>query len=329
MQLSRSSLNPAPAMPMRRLGRTNLNVSALALGTVELGLDYGIAVPGDYGKPDERDAINLVHAALDTGINLIDTARAYGASEEILGRALTGRRDQAILATKVSTQGPGGAALDAGELARAMQTSLDTSLRALATDYVDIWQIHNVDDATLAHADIVAEIFARNRAAGKVRFTGGSFYGAELPRRALAHDLFDVMQITYSILDQRLADHFFAEAQTADVGIMARSVLLKGALTPRAEHLPDHLSPLRLRYRALAALIGAAGLTATAPQVAIAYALAQPAIHAVLIGVRTVDELRQNLDALTVTLSPDLIVQLNVLRLDDPGLLNPATWGIP
>lgn len=319
----------APAMPMRRLGRTDLTVSALALGTVELGLDYGIAVPGDFGKPDEQDAVRLVHAALDAGINLIDTARAYGASEEVLGRALAGRRDQVVLTTKVSTQGPGGAPLNPDDLAQAMQHSLDTSLRTLATDYIDIWQVHNVDEATLAHAEVVADLFARNRAAGNIRFGGGSFYGAELPRRALTHNLFDVMQITYSILDQRLADHFFVEAQAADIGILARSVLLKGALTPRAEHLPDHLSSLRLRYRALTALIGAAGLTAATAQVAIAFALAQPAIHAVLIGVRTVDELRQNLDALTVVLPPKLIAQLNILRLDDANLLNPATWGIP
>jgi aryl-alcohol dehydrogenase-like predicted oxidoreductase len=329
MQSSRSSLVSVPTMPMRRLGRTNLKVSALALGTVELGLDYGIAVPGDFGKPHEQDAIRLVHAALEAGINLIDTARAYGASEEVLGRALTGRREQVLLATKAGTQGPGGAPLSPDDLARTMQDSLDTSLRTLATDYVDIWQVHNVDEATLAQAEVVADLFARNRAAGKIRFSGGSFYGADLPRRALAHNLFDVMQITYSILDQRLADQFFDEAQAADVGILARSVLLKGALTPRAEHLPDHLSPLRLRYRALTALIGAAGLPAATAQVAIAFALAQPAIHAVLIGVRTTDELRQNLDALAVALPPELMAQLSVLRLDDANLLNPATWGIP
>lgn len=326
------SVNPdsvPPRIPMRRLGRTNLQVSALALGTVELGIDYGIAVPGDYGTPAEADAIRLVHAALEAGINLIDTARAYGKSEEVLGRALHDRRDQAVLATKVVTQGKNGTSLSATELRTAMLDGLDTSLRQLQTDYVDVWQIHNVDAATLAQADVVGEVFEQARQAGKIRFTGGSFYGADLPRQALQHDLFDVMQVTYSVLDQRLADHFFAEAGAADVGIMVRSVLLKGALTPRAEHLPPHLSVLRDRYHALCRLGVEHGQSCTSAQLAIAYALAQPSIHAVLIGVRTSEELAQNVAAVDVNMSPTLLRELTSLRLDDADLLNPGTWGIP
>ena len=75
-------------MDYRILGRSGLRVSALALGTVELGLDYGITLPGEFGRPAESEAIRLIHAALDAGINLLDTARAYGESEPVLGRAL-------------------------------------------------------------------------------------------------------------------------------------------------------------------------------------------------------------------------------------------------
>ncbi len=78
-------------------------MSALALGTVELGLDYGIAMPGEFGRPPIEEAIRLVHAAIDSGITLIDTARAYGESEAVLGQALRGRREQVVLATKVRT----------------------------------------------------------------------------------------------------------------------------------------------------------------------------------------------------------------------------------
>ncbi len=318
-----------PDMPLHTLGSTGLVVSALALGTVELGLDYGIMAPGDYGRPDEADAINLVHQALAAGINLIDTARAYGTSEEVLGKALAGHRDQVVLATKVSTQGPGGAPYSPDQLRRHMRDSLEESLRRLNTDYIDIWQIHNVDQPTLDAADLLAEVFDEAKQAGKVCFSGGSFYGPHLPQLALESELFDVMQITYSILDQRLADTFFPAAAKAGVGIIARSVLLKGVLTDRAEHLPDHLQPLRLRSRSLAALITDAGLDATRAETAIAFALAQPAIHSVLIGVRTVDELISNLDALRLELSPSLMANLAALRLDDPDLLNPSTWGIP
>lgn len=316
-------------MPTRTLGKTELSVSALALGTVELGVDYGIVVPGHFGRPAEADAVSLVHQALDVGINFIDTARAYGTSEQVLGSALRGRRDQIVLATKVVTQGPGGTHLTGGELRRHMRDSLDESLRLLQTDYVDIWQVHNVDRGTLDNIEVVGEIFEEAKQAGKIRFGGGSFYGAELPQLALDTGLFEVMQITYSILDQRLADHFFPAAAEAGVGIVARSVLLKGALTERAEHLPDHLEPLRLRARSLAALIADAHLDATQAQAAIAFAMAQSAIHSVLIGVRTADELAANLAALTVDLSPSLLANLASLRLDDADLLNPSTWGIP
>src|SRR5262249_36978880 len=127
----------------RILGRTGLRVSALALGTVELGMDYGIAMPGEYGRPAESEAIRLIHAALDAGITLIDTARAYGESEAVIGRALRGRREQAVLATKVRTQREDGATPDGAELRRIMEQALETSLHLLQTDYIDIWQVHH------------------------------------------------------------------------------------------------------------------------------------------------------------------------------------------
>jgi aryl-alcohol dehydrogenase-like predicted oxidoreductase len=314
---------------MRTLGRTGLQVSAFALGTVELGLDYGINAPGHGGRPPQAEAIRLVHRALDAGINLVDTARAYGSSEEILGEALKDRRHKVVLATKVVTQTAGGLPLTGADLRRHMFDSLELSLAALQTNYVDIWQIHNVDLNLIHEAEVVAEVFDAVRASGQVRYCGGSFYGAELPQQALALNLFDVMQITYSILDQRLTEQFFPLATAANVGICARSVLLKGALTERGEHLPEHLHELRLRSRTFRELIAANNLGATPAQAAIAFALAQPAIHAVLIGVSTHEELRSNLHSLSLELSPTMLELLTSLRLDDADLLNPGTWGIP
>jgi aryl-alcohol dehydrogenase (NADP+) len=324
--LSQQSTSP---MPRRTLGRTGLQVSAFALGTVELGLDYGIHAPGHGGRPAPEDAIRLVHQALDAGINLIDTARAYGTSEEILGTALKGRRDQVIIATKTGAQATGGAPLNGDELRRHMLASLEQSLSALRTDYIDVWQIHNVDRSVMNEAETIAALFEDVRARGWVRFTGGSFYGPDYPLEALSLNLFDVMQITYSILDQRLADRFFPLATEANIGIFARSVLLKGALTERAEHLPAHLNELRLRSRSLRELIAANKLSAAPAQVAIAFALAQPAIHAVLIGISSELELRSNLHSVSLELTPTFLAQLASLRVDDADLLNPGTWGIP
>jgi aryl-alcohol dehydrogenase-like predicted oxidoreductase len=311
------------------LGRTGLRVSALALGTVELGLDYGIAVPGEFGRPAEDQAIRLVHSALDGGMNLIDTARAYGESEAVLGRALRGRRGEVLLATKVRTQRDDGSTPGGEELRRLMREALVTSLRLLQTDYVDIWQVHNVDAALLERRELLAEVFAGARRDGKARSVGGSTYGVEMPMAAIASDLFDMLQVTYSVLDQRLADRVLPAAAERDIGIVARSILLKGALTTRGDHLPDHLAQLRVRSRQFRDLVAEAGLEISPAQAAIAFGLAQPHIHAVLIGVRSERELREALGAAAIQLPADLLARLAALRLDDDDLLNPSTWDIP
>lgn len=316
-------------MRYQTLGRTGLQVSALALGTVELGLDYGIAAPGSFGRPDEADAIRLVHAALDAGVTFIDTARAYGTSEQVLGKALRGRRHAAVLASKARLT-PVDGAPPAGEALRGqLRQSLDESLRQLQTDHLDIWQIHQVDAALLAQAAVVAEVFAEARAAGKVRFTGGSTYGADLPLAAIDARIFDMLQVTYSVLDQRLVEAVFPAAAAEGVGVLVRSILLKGALTERADYLPERLAPLRERSRRFRELVAAASLGGSPVQAAIAFGLANPNIHSVLIGVRSEWELHEDLGALDLVLPAELLEQLRALRLDDEDLLNPSTWGIP
>lgn len=316
-------------MEYRTLGRTGLQVSALALGTVELGLDYGIDAPGEFGRPSESEARRLVHAALDAGINLIDTARAYGESEAVLGRALRDRRAQVVLATKVRTAGENGVTPDAAGLRRQMLASLEDSLRLLQTDYVDIWQIHNVDAELLGRIDQVADVFAEAQRSGKVRWAGGSTYGSDLPLAAIESGVFDMLQGTYSVLDQRLCERVLPLADERDIGILVRSILLKGALTPRGDFLPDRLDMLRRRSRQFRALVAEAGLEVGPIQAAIAFGLANPHIDSVLVGVRSEAELREDLQAVELKLPRELLEQLATLRLDDAELLNPGTWGIP
>lgn len=316
-------------MNYRTLGRTGLKVSALGLGTVELGKDYGIEAPGHFGQPSTSDAIGLVHAALDAGINYIDTARMYGDSEEVLGKALEDRRQDVVVATKAMTQRPDRTHLEGDELRRHLWEELETSLRLLRTDYVDLWQVHSFDADTLASIDVVAETFERARQAGKVRWNGASAYGCEFPRQALETDVFDVLQVSYSVLDQRLDDEVIPAAAARGVGIVVRSILLKGALTAKADHLPDHLVALRTHSRRFRDLVESTGLPQTPAQVAVAFGLAHPQIATVLVGVRTQHELAENLAATECTLDDDLLTSLRALRLDDEDLLNPGTWGIP
>jgi len=313
----------------RPLGRTGMQVSSLGLGTVELGRDYGIEAPGHFGRPPTGDAISLVHAALDAGINYIDTARVYGESEKVLGEALEGRRDDVVLATKFFARGPDEEPLAGEALRTHMRLELETSLRLLRTDFVDLWQLHNLDAQALDQIDVVTEMFDEARQSGKLRWTGVSAYGTEYPRLALETDVFDVLQVPYSVIDQRADDTVMPTAKQRNVGIVARSILLKGALTPKADHLPDHLEILKSHSRRFRDLVEVSGLGLTPVQAAIAFGLAHAQIGTVLIGVRTVQELEENIKATEYTLPDDLLTDLDELRLEDPDLLHPGTWGIP
>lgn len=316
-------------MEYRTLGRSNLRVSVLALGTVELGLDYGIKAPNHFGRPAVADAVRLVHAALDRGITLIDTARGYGESETVLGEALAGKRADVVLATKASAHHPDGTVPTEGGLREHLIAQLETSLRTLQTDYIDLWQIHNVDEAVLSEKATIADLFAEVKAAGKVRAVGGSFYGTALPEIALAQGWLDVIQVTYSVFDQRIADRLLPLASEQNIGVMVRSVLLKGALTERADYLPDHLDPLRQHSQEWRRRVAELLPDYTVAQAALAFALANPHLQSILIGMRTVEELEDNLVALQANLSPTVLDALTTFRLDDEGLLNPGTWGIP
>ena len=316
-------------MNYRTLGRTGLKVSCLALGTVELGLDYGIRAPGQYGQPLRADAIALVHAALGAGINLIDTAPAYGESEAILGEALRGRREKVILATKVRARRSSGELPSEADLEHDMLASLDASLRALQTDHVDLWQIHDADTALFSRADQLRQVFDQARANGKVRWVGASTYGQEAPAAALDTGLFDVLQVPFSVLDQRLSDTLFRRAAELNVGLLIRSVLLKGAVTERADYLPEHLQPLKVRSKQFREILTRAEVGLTPAQAAIAFALGDSRVNSVLIGVRSLQELQENLAAAEASLPAETLKALYGLRVDDDALVDPMLWNLP
>jgi aryl-alcohol dehydrogenase-like predicted oxidoreductase len=304
-------------------------VSTLALGTAELGLEYGISAPGFPSRPSRKSAVSLVRAAVDFGVNLFDTARAYGESEEILGEALTGRWSSAHVATKTLVHAGDGTMLPPGELARYMMTSLDESLLALRRDHVDIWLVHNVDSLVLARLEEVSHVLRGAQASGKVRWTGATAYGVEAPEACLRADAFDVLQVAYSVLDQRIADRVLPLAAQRDVGIIARSVLLKGVLTERADHLPRHLGLLRERSLRFRRVVSDSGLGLSPSQIAIAFAIGTTSIHSTLVGVSTEQELLEDAQAADVQLPTEFLSQLGTLRLDDAQLLDPSTWRIP
>ena len=319
-------------MRYRKLGKTDLQVSALSLGTVALGIPYGIGAHSNGSQgvrpPDDSEAIGLIHHAIDRGINFFDTARAYGRSEEVLGRALRDRRQEVLIATKITCHDKDGVALRGQELTQQMTESLHTSLRLLQTDCVDLLMLHSASDDLLENCDAIA-MLRRFQAQGKARYIGASTYGLVAPRIAISQGV-DALQVAFNILDQRMADEVFPLAKAAGVGIVARSVFLKGVLSPRAAYLPARLAALKAQSCAVKRAAAALSPSMTRVEAALKFVLAQEDVATALVGVRDVAELEASL---AVTHSPrwsaDIINRFRRLRCEEADLLDPSTWGLP
>lgn len=270
-------------------------------------MEYGL--PGSRSRPSAASATRLIHAALDHGINHFDTARAYGDSEAFLGAALQGRRGSVILTTKVSA-----------EPLVAMTASVGRSLSLLRTDYVDVLMIHSAPLEVL-YDDFVIGNLLRLKEQGRFRFLGASVYGNAAAEAAIDRGCFDCLQVAYNALDRRLESGVFARAQAAGVGLVARSVLLKGALTSRYLGLPATYADLRAAVQRLELL----GLPL--PELAYRYVLPEPAVATALVGTQHVTELEEVLDYAKLGALPAAIV--DAIRREAPlgeRWLNPGLW---
>jgi len=307
------------------LGRTNLEVSRISLGTAELGLNYGIRESGKTNLIAKEDAIDILKYALNKGINLFDTAPGYGRSEELLGEVIGNRRD-CVIATKVPIPFKENRLLAKHDLQQKLNTSIDNSLRNLRRQVLDIAQIHNATVEVMKHGGMV-EALLGNRQAGKIRFLGVSVYGEENASFAIQMGCFDVIQVAYSLLDQRMSKYVFPEAKEREVGVINRSVLLKGALSSRAQWLPDELLLLR---RASEKILEIFGVSWDAlPQLACRFCLSSEFLHTVLIGASNKQEIESAISAsLEGPLDQERLKIAKGLGLDDEKLLNPYYWPI-
>jgi aryl-alcohol dehydrogenase-like predicted oxidoreductase len=202
-------------MEYRKLGTGDLQVSAIGFGC------WGISGGSMWGEQDEADSINALNAAVDSGINFFDTAEGYGDgySEELVGRALAGRRDSIILATKVSPQNLAPSAL---------RESCEASLRRLQTDHVDLYQIHWPNPP--GDADEIVKTFEKLRKEGKIRYLGVSNFGPKDLER-YPDDLFVSNQLSYSIAFRAIEYSLLDASVSRGMSIIAYSTLLHGILT--------------------------------------------------------------------------------------------------
>lgn len=310
-------------MRYRPLGNTGLRVSEISLGTAEIGLDYGFKGRRHYAKPDVKESIRLIHTALDRGINLLDTARAYGNSEEVIGRALDGLTFPPHIASKVFLS-EDAAQKDPDSLRREILSSIEASLRALKLESIDLLLIHNT---TLEHLQrqAIRECFEEAQRQGKIRFFGASCYGEEVPLAALRQPAFRALQVPFNLLDQKMSRRVFPAAARQGVGIFVRSAYLRGVLTSQIHSIPERLAPLKTRALATLDLLGkeVSGLA----EAALRFCLSSEPVSSVIIGVKTVTELEANLaDARKGTLPQELLSRLEELSLDGDPLVDPRYW---
>ncbi len=308
------------------LGRTGMTVSRFALGTMMFGA---------AGNPDHDDCVRIIHAALDRGINLVDTADMYstGESEVIVGEALRGRRDDVILATK------GHFALEegrnrSGNSRRHLLRAVDDSLTRLDTDYIDLYQVHRPDfDTDLEETLGVLTDLVR---AGKIRAFGCSTFPAheivESQRLAEARGLmrFRSEQPPYNLLARGIERDVLPVAERWGMGVLTWSPLAFGFLTGRYRHgtnLParegraalrpawfDPADPTTARkLDAVERLIPIADELGTSlPALAVAFPLAHRAVTSVILGPRTLPQLESLLEAVDLDLD-DAVLD----RIDD------------
>jgi aryl-alcohol dehydrogenase-like predicted oxidoreductase len=303
-------------MQYRTLGRTGIKVSPFALGALMFATSIG--------NPDPDDSARIIHKALDAGINLIDTADAYGDSEEIVGNALKGRRDNVVLATKVSRP-VGDDPNQQGASRRWIVTAVENSLRRLQTDHIDLYQIHRPDPTT----DIEETLSALSDLihSGKVRAIGTSAMPASdiieaqwvAERRGL--ERFRTEQPPYSLLNRSIEREVLPVAQRYGVGTLVWGPLGQGLLTGRVRKgrqnelrragLVKHLSDERRLdvVEQFISLAEEAGLPLT--HLAMAFAIAHPGVTSAIVGPRTMSHLDDLLGGIDVALTDDILDRID------------------
>ena len=306
-------------MQYRAIGKIGIKVSPYCLGAMMFGKG---------GNPDHDDSTRIIHKALDAGINFIDTADAYsrGESEEIVGKAIRGRRDGIVLATKAHLP-MGDDPNMRGNSRRWLTRAVEDSLRRLGTDHIDLYQVHrpapdtDIEETLSALTDLMR--------AGKVRAIGSStFPVSELieaqwvaERRGLAR--FRVEQPPYSILDRGIEREVLPACERYGIGAMVWSPLAKGMLTGRYRKGRETPDSVRARYlpkqmadgrkldavEHLIPLAAGAGLSLT--HMAMAFVMAHPGVTSAILGPRTMEHLDDLLAGAEVRLGDDILDRID------------------
>jgi aryl-alcohol dehydrogenase-like predicted oxidoreductase len=302
-------------MQYRTLGRTGLRVSEVGFGAWAIGGPSRLGeVEIGWGEVDDARSVRALEAAFDAGVNFYDTSDAYGAghSEMLIGRAFQSKRDQIVIASKVGNRTIEGKWIK--EFSKAwIPQALEASLKRLATDYIDLYQLHsptNIADYT----DEAFEALEAFKAQGKIHYYGVSVGPAAHGPWVIRNTRADTIQVIYNLLDRDPERELLPLAQQENVGIIARVPLASGFLTGKFSstitfapndhraktYAPEKVAQMVSQVQQLGFLTQ--GNRKTMAQAALQYCLSHPAVSAVIPGAKTPDQARTNASASDETL---------------------------
>lgn len=332
-------------MRYRQLGSTGLTVSVLGFGMWPIG---GTVRRGDYGEVESDVALDAIRRALDLGVTLFDTAPAYGDGhgEEVLGAALAGRRDEAVIVTKCAVHWDRDRETWVTSSTRdSIVASAERSLRRLKTDRLDVLLIH-VPDPDAAPADAM-EGFAELQASGKVRHVGVSNFTLAQMSDYLAHGALEVQQVGYHMLDRRIEEQMLPECSRLGLGVMTYGALCHGLFS--GTWTPDVSFP-EADWRAKGDVFGlplfagenlrrnvevadrlmafAAERGKTLPQLAIAWVLHNPLVSVALAGIRSPAEIEENAAGVEWSLTDAELAEVEAIVADAAGTVGMTEYQV-
>ena len=324
-------------MQQTRLGRSELIVSRIAFGTWQLG--------GDWGATDERRAIAAIRRAADQGVTLFDTAQGYGfgASERLLARALEGRRrDEVIIATKGGLRPTPGGGVQRDASPGWIRQGVEQSLQALGTDYIDLYQVHWPDPAT--PFEETAGALATCIAEGKVRHVGVSNFNTAQMEAFSATIPVETLQPPYHLFRREIEESILPYTRAHDIGVLVYGPLghglLSGHLRPdtqfaagdwrgsseafRGDAYRDNLAKVTDLER-----LAREDLGITLSQLAVAWTLANPAVHVAIVGTRDPAHVDEAVAAASISLDGAVIGRIDAIMRGTAPVAGPSPEGMP
>ncbi len=282
-------------MKYRKLGRTELAISELGFGALEIGRNwpYWRKDKEDFIRPDDAEAKKIIFKALDEGINFFDTAPAYQDSERILGNALKGNRKNVILATKCGEWFDGTQSIYNYSYSETKKF-IENSLRLLQTDYIDLLQIHSANAEIIQHGETVRAMKEAQQS-GKIRYLGFSTEFEDAVTLGIESGDYDAVQISHNALRLSMMKNIFPVAKKNTIGIIVKDALSRGQLTSKKNDVQE--KDVREKIHLLEKIAEEYSMSLT--ELAVRFSFSAPEVSTVIIGTKKIANLESNISYAT------------------------------